>query len=103
MGNSVLSIGISGLSAAQAGLITTSHNIANASTPGYNKQGIVQSTNNPVFSGVGFFGQGTDHFDQEEDITFSFAQEQMHDITILAGGTKHRLAQLDEVGVGQAF
>lgn len=59
MGSSVLNIGISGLSAAQAGLVTTGHNIANASTPGYSRQSIVQGTNVPVFSGVGYFGQGT--------------------------------------------
>ena len=34
----MLSIGITGLNAAQAGLSTTSHNIANASTPGYSRQ-----------------------------------------------------------------
>jgi flagellar hook-associated protein 1 FlgK len=59
MGNSILSVGITGLSAAQAGLITTSHNIANASTDGYSRQSIVQTTNTPMFSGVGYFGQGT--------------------------------------------
>ena len=29
----ILSIGVTGLNAAQTGLLTTSHNIANASTP----------------------------------------------------------------------
>lgn len=56
---SVLSIGISGLNTAQAGLLTTSHNIANASTPGYSRQQIVQGTNIALSSGVGFMGQGT--------------------------------------------
>lgn len=59
MGSSVLGIGISGLAAAQAGLVTTGHNIANASTDGYNRQSIVQGTNVPIYSGVGYFGQGT--------------------------------------------
>ncbi len=59
MGNSVLNIGISGINAAQAGLVTTGHNISNASTAGYSRQQIVQSTNEPVFSGAGYFGQGT--------------------------------------------
>ncbi|WP_172203000.1 flagellar hook-associated protein FlgK [Niveibacterium sp. COAC-50] len=59
MGNSVLNIGISGINAAQAGLVTTGHNISNASTAGYSRQQIVQSTNQPVFSGAGYFGQGT--------------------------------------------
>lgn len=55
----MLNIGITGLNAAQAWLNTTSHNIANASTAGFSRQTIVQSTLNPVFSGSGFFGQGT--------------------------------------------
>jgi len=56
---SIFSIGITGLNAAQAGLATTSHNIANASTPGYHRQAIVQSANPPLNSGAGFFGTGT--------------------------------------------
>ena len=56
---SINSIGISGLNAAQAGMLTTSHNIANASTAGYNRQQIVQGTNTPIFTGAGFVGQGT--------------------------------------------
>lgn len=56
---SIFSIGVSGLSAAQAGMLTTSHNISNASTPGYNRQTIVQGTNAPTFTGAGFIGQGT--------------------------------------------
>lgn len=59
MGSSIISIGVSGLNAAQAGLTTTQHNIANANTAGYNRQQIVQSTNLPQFTGAGFLGQGT--------------------------------------------
>jgi flagellar hook-associated protein 1 FlgK len=55
----IFSVGISGLNAAQVGILTTSHNIANASTAGYNKQEIVQSTNIPMYTGAGFQGQGT--------------------------------------------
>ena len=52
---SLLNVGISGLNAAQAGLVTTGHNISNAGTPGFNRQSIVQSNQVPVFSGSGFF------------------------------------------------
>lgn len=55
----LLNIGLTGLNAAQIQLNTTSHNIANADTPGYSRQTVVQSTNDPLFTGVGFFGQGT--------------------------------------------
>ncbi|MBL8481593.1 MAG: flagellar hook-associated protein FlgK [Rhodocyclaceae bacterium] len=56
---SLTSIGISGLNAAQIGLTTTSHNITNASTPGFSRQHILQATQNPQFTGSGFIGQGT--------------------------------------------
>ncbi len=59
MGTSLLSIGITGLNAAQAGILTTGHNIANASTPGYSRQQIQQSTNIPELTSGGYIGQGT--------------------------------------------
>ena len=59
MASGFFNVGITGLNAAQAGLLTSSHNIANASTPGYNRQYVVQTTNTPLFTGAGFLGQGT--------------------------------------------
>lgn len=58
MGNSIFGVGLTGLNAAQAGLLTAGHNIANASTPGYNRQQVVQTSNIPRRTGAGFFGQG---------------------------------------------
>jgi flagellar hook-associated protein 1 FlgK len=55
---SAFSVGVSGLNAAQIGIQVTSHNITNASTEGYNRQTLIQSTNTPMFSGAGFIGQG---------------------------------------------
>lgn len=57
MGN-ILGVGVTGLNAAQAGLLTTEHNIANASTPGYRRQETIQIPANPQLTGSGFFGQG---------------------------------------------
>jgi flagellar hook-associated protein 1 FlgK len=59
MATSIVNNGLTGLFAAQAGVLTTSHNISNASTPGFSRQRIVQTTNQPMYTGVGFFGQGT--------------------------------------------
>lgn len=56
---SIFTVGVSGLNAAQMGILTASHNISNASTEGYTRQQIVQSTNTPLFTGSGFVGQGT--------------------------------------------
>ncbi len=58
MGNSIFGIGVSGMTAAQAGLITTGHNISNASTPGFTRQEVIQVSNIPQYTGVGFLGQG---------------------------------------------
>lgn len=55
----IFNVAVSGLNAAQVGILTTSHNIANASTEGYNRQQIFQTTNTPMFTGAGFIGQGT--------------------------------------------
>lgn len=59
MSSGLFGVGLTGLRAAQLGLMTTEHNISNASTPGYSRQRIVQSTNSPVLTGAGFVGQGT--------------------------------------------
>ncbi len=60
MTTSILSIGQSALAAAQIGLATTGHNIANSATPGYTRQivelGAVAGQN----SGYGFVGKGTE-------------------------------------------
>ena len=55
----LLSVALTGINASQAGLTTASHNIANANVTGYNRQQIVQGTQDPMFSGSGFYGQGT--------------------------------------------
>lgn len=60
MASSILSIGQSALAAAQVGISTTGHNIANAATPGYNRQVIVQGAAKAQNFGFGFLGQGVD-------------------------------------------
>ena len=60
MATNIFGIGITGLQAAQAGLVTTGHNISNANTPGYTRQ-LVDFTNAiPLATGSGFFGNGVD-------------------------------------------
>lgn len=59
MGFSILGVGQSALAAAQAGLATTAHNIANASTPGYSRQIVIQGSSGGQDFGVGFVGKGT--------------------------------------------
>lgn len=58
--SNILNIGKSALNAAQIGIATTGHNIANASTPGYTRQVIIQAAAQSQNFGYGFVGQGTD-------------------------------------------
>ena len=55
---SFYSVGIGALNAAQLGLTTAGHNIANVNTSGYHRQVISQATNVPLQTGSGFIGQG---------------------------------------------
>jgi flagellar hook-associated protein 1 FlgK len=54
----VLSTGLSSLRALQRALDTTSHNIANVSTPGYTRQRVEFSARQPQQSGSGWIGTG---------------------------------------------
>lgn len=60
MASNILSIGKSALNAAQIGLSTTGHNIANASTPGYTRQVVVQAAAQAQNFGYGYIGQGAE-------------------------------------------
>ena len=56
----IFSIAQSGLAAAQAGIATTSHNIANQGTVGYSRQQIIQTAmDGQNLGGIGFIGNGT--------------------------------------------
>ncbi|MFO0523814.1 MAG: flagellar hook-associated protein FlgK [bacterium] len=58
MAGSVMNIGLTALNAAQAGLVTTGHNISNAATAGFHRQRVDSSPQIPQLSGAGFFGRG---------------------------------------------
>jgi flagellar hook-associated protein 1 FlgK len=55
----ILSIGQTALNAAQLGLATTGHNIANSATPGYSRQLVIQTTPIAQNAGRAFVGNGT--------------------------------------------
>lgn len=57
--SSLLNIGQTALAAAQAGLATTGHNVANASTSGYSRQTVAQTALAGQDMGFGFIGKGT--------------------------------------------
>jgi flagellar hook-associated protein 1 FlgK len=58
MASNILSIGQSAIAAAQVGITTTGHNIANASTPGYSRQVVIQGAAQAQNFGSGYIGQG---------------------------------------------
>lgn len=58
--SNLLSIGKTGLLAAQVGLSTTGNNITNANVPGYSRQVTVQGTLASQNAGFGFVGSGTE-------------------------------------------
>ena len=57
---SIMENSLSAMFAAQAGLATVSHNIANANTPGYSRQQAVLSSRRPLVLTFGSIGQGVE-------------------------------------------
>jgi len=51
-------LGLTGITAAQARLMTTGHNINNAATDGYNRQTVLVSTAGATSTGSGYIGRG---------------------------------------------
>ncbi|MDP1995559.1 MAG: flagellar hook-associated protein FlgK [Gallionella sp.] len=58
MGSDLFTSALSGMNAAQIGLATVEHNIANANTPGFNRQEVLTSSRAGQQTGGGFIGQG---------------------------------------------
>ncbi|MFZ6848436.1 flagellar hook-associated protein FlgK [Undibacterium sp. RuRC25W] len=58
MGANILNLGQSALAAAQLGISTTGQNIANASTPGYSREVLIQSASASQQVGGVYIGQG---------------------------------------------
>ena len=77
MATGIISTGISALQAAQLGLLTTEHNIANAHTAGFSRQRTIQAANIAMLTGSGFVGQGT-HVATIERMYDRFLTEQVN-------------------------
>jgi len=60
MGVNLFTSGLTGMNAAQFGVVTTEHNIANANTPGYTRQEVILGSHIPEQYGGSFLGQGVD-------------------------------------------
>jgi flagellar hook-associated protein 1 FlgK len=77
---SMLNIGTSALLTTQASLSTTSHNISNVNTDGYNRQRVTQGTQTPNFEGGYYIGSGVT-VNSVERIFDSFLSDQVRIFT----------------------
>ncbi len=80
MSTGMIGIGMTGIAAAQAGLLATEHNVVNASTPGYSRQRVVLATNIAVNTGAGAIGQGV-HVQTIERMYDSYLGNQVNTAT----------------------
>ena len=84
---------LGGLNAAQAGLATTSHNINNATTVGYNRQRVMTSTAGAQATSNGYIGRGV-----QVDIVVRSYDSFLYKQLVGAQGSGAQLqAQLDQV------
>lgn len=101
---SLLSLGASGLRAAQAQLSTVGHNIANASVEGYSRQSVQARTAAGLYSGSGYFGRGVEVATVEREVS-GFLTDQVAQTTAQAAGDQVRnqmLGQLESsIGTGE--
>ena len=97
MAGNLLSIGKSGLFAAQAGLSTTGHNITNANVPGYSRQGVVQSTAVALdLGGIGFLGTGT-QISQIKRYSDEFLNTQVRTAQASVSGLESYYSQISQI------
>ncbi|HEY0489162.1 MAG TPA: flagellar hook-associated protein FlgK [Telluria sp.] len=99
MAGNLLSIGKSGLFAAQTALSTTGHNIANANVAGYSRQGVTQSAGLAQNLGYGFVGSGTQVADIKR-YSDSFLNTQVRSAQAAASafdGFQGEIAQIDNM------
>ncbi|MFZ6862494.1 flagellar hook-associated protein FlgK [Undibacterium sp. Ji67W] len=93
MGADILNLGQSALSAAQLGISTTGQNIANASTPGYSRQVLIQSSAASQQIGGVFVGQGV-NVNQVQRQYDQYIAQQVNAVTTSKGSADAYLAQI---------
>ncbi len=87
MASTDLSIGLSGLLAAQRALQTAGHNIANVNTPGYSRQTVSLTANAPDSSPFGPIGAGVS-INQIQRIKDDLMDSQINGFTSLLGSSE---------------
>lgn len=92
----ILNIAQSALVAAQAGLATTGHNIANASTPGYSRQVVIQAAVAGQNEGGGFIGKGTVVISVERQFS-AYLNDQLQSINTSMGQIDSHYAEISRI------
>jgi flagellar hook-associated protein 1 FlgK len=92
---SLLNIGMSGLAASHASLVTTGNNISNVDTVGYSRQQTVQNSKSSIQYGNVFIGTGTTLADVRR-VYNSYLDAQLQTTTSrqTAVGQRHRRDQV---------
>ncbi len=93
---SLLNIGMSGLSASHAALVTTGNNISNVDTVGYSRQQTVQGSKGSIQNGNVFIGTGTTLADVRR-VYNSYLDAQLQTTTSLNGDAQAYLGQATQV------
>ena len=93
---SLLSIGKSGLFAAQAALATTGHNITNANVAGYSRQVVVQETSIAMGGNNGYIGTGT-QIAQVKRYSDEFLNAQVRTAQASSSGLQSYEAQVTQI------
>ncbi len=96
MGTGLLSIGVTGIRAAQSSLLTTEHNIVNAHTPGYTRQSAVQATNISINTGAGAIGQGV-HVTTVKRLYDGFLEKQVNSAQTQVSFLQAQFSQLSQI------
>ncbi|MCW8275636.1 flagellar hook-associated protein FlgK [Pseudomonas sp. PCH199] len=93
---SLLNIGMSGLAASHASLVTTGNNISNVDTVGYSRQQTVQNSKNSIQYGNVFIGTGTTLADVRR-VYNSYLDAQLQTSTSLNSDAQAYLGQATQV------
>ncbi|NQD38063.1 flagellar hook-associated protein FlgK [Permianibacter sp. IMCC34836] len=88
----ILNVGVSGLIGSQLGISTTSHNIANVNTAGYNRQRTDYIASLPQFLGSQYFGSGVELSNVER----IFSQTLINELRTNSNGSAGYEAYLQE-------
>ena len=93
MGANILNLGQSALAAAQLGISTTGQNIANASTPGYSRETVIQSAAASQQVGGVFVGQGVNVTQVQRQYS-QFIAQQVNSATTSKAGADAYLSEI---------